>query len=87
MTTMLRLRRVREPRGLVLVVEGALTAGTVPILEAECADCLGQNGTVFLDPCDVNYLDGAGVNLVRRLCKLGVEVARSSQVVRELIEG
>ncbi len=84
---MLRIRRVREPRGLVLVVEGALTAGTVPVLEAECTEGLGEEGTVLLDLRDVNYVDGAGVKLVRRLGKFGVEVARSSQVVRELIEG
>lgn len=84
------LRITREERSgsrATLRLEGRLVTRWAALLEAECSDLLRRRGAVSLDLGDVGFVDRAGVDVLKRLSRAGVEIQCRSGPVASVLEG
>ena len=84
----LRITRERGSRYRAsLRLEGRLVAEWAALLERECLDLLLSRGAVRLDLAGVVFVDLAGVDSLRRLSHMGVEIHCRSRLVASVLEG
>ena len=84
----LRITRERGSRYRAnLKLEGRLVAEWAALLERECLDLLLSRGAVRLDLAGVVFVDLAGVDSLRRLSHMGVEIHCPSRLVASVLEG
>ena len=84
----LRITREEEPGSRArLRLEGRLLAEWTAVLERECVGVLRSRGAVSLDLVGVNFVDQAGVDVLGRLCRAGVEIRCHSGPVASVLEG
>ena len=83
---MLRITKVDGQTGSVtLTVEGRIVAAEATLLEREGARLLGAGHQVRLDLAEVDFIDHAGVAMLRKLLALGAEIERTSLTVEGLL--
>ena len=71
----LRITREEGPSsGLLLRLEGRLIASRAVLLEHECVGLLQVWNSVTLDLAGVDFVDGAGVDALKRLSRGGIEI-------------
>ena len=78
------LRITRKTQRLLL--EGRLTAATVPQLEAECRPDPASGDAIALDLSGLRFADEAGAVALARLRAAGVLLEGGSGFVRELLQ-
>jgi anti-anti-sigma regulatory factor len=84
----LRITRERGSRYRAnLKLEGRLVAEWTALLERECLDLLLSRGAVRLDLAGVVFVDRAGVEVLRRLSHMGVEIHCQSRLIASVLEG
>ena len=84
----LRITRARGSRFRAnLRLEGRLVAEWAALLERECLDLLLSRGAVRLDLAGVVFVDRAGVEVLRRLSHMGVEIHCQSRLIASVLEG
>ncbi len=75
-----------QPEQVRLKVEGIITHDTLPVLADELHRALVRpDDRIQLDFRDVVYLDGAGLELLRRLPQDRVEIVNCTPLIRELL--
>jgi RNA polymerase sigma-70 factor (ECF subfamily) len=83
---MMRVTRITTDDGLeALRVEGRLTHQTVEELLQACQPVLSRQGAMRLDVSGVQFLDAAGVGLLRELERRGTQLRGRSEFVGELL--
>jgi ABC-type transporter Mla MlaB component len=83
---MLRLTPMpAQPDQIRLKVEGIINQATLPVLAEELHRAIGTADQIQLDFRDVVYLDGSGVELLRRLPPNRVEIVDCTPLIRELL--
>jgi ABC-type transporter Mla MlaB component len=81
---MLRISQIEsEPGPTVLRLEGKLVGKWVEELEALSASILAVQPTIALDLTDLDYADGRGLALLRRLRETGIAIRKSSPFLAE----
>jgi anti-anti-sigma regulatory factor len=80
-------RGERSDSRATLKLEGRLVTKWAALLEAECSDLLGLRGAVILDLADVGFVDRAGIEVLERLSRAGVEIRCRSGPVANVLEG
>ena len=84
----LRITRERGSRFRTnLRLEGRLVAEWAALLERECLDLLLSRGAVSLDLAGVVFVDRAGVDVLRRISHMGVEIHCRSRLIASVLEG
>ena len=84
----LRLTREEGSRSQALLrLEGRVVAGWAALLERECSRLLRSGSAVSLDLAGVNFVDRAGVEVLERLSRAGVEIRCRSGPVAGVLEG
>jgi len=68
-------------------LEGRLVAEWAALLERECVDVLRSQRRVRLDVADVNFVDRAGLEVITRLSRAGVEICCRAGPVASVLEG
>jgi anti-anti-sigma factor len=68
-------------------VEGRITGEYVPELSRAVTQALSGAPRVVLDMADVTFIDQAGVALLRRLRRQGVELVECSSFISTLVNG
>ncbi len=85
---MLRITKVAEDSSTVTMkLEGKLASDWVPLLEGECLTCLKGKRKILLDFSEVTFVDGRGVELLRKLVGEGIKVVDCDELIKELLEG
>ena len=83
---MLRITRVNErDLTVTLKVEGPVATEGVEVLERACASSLRDRVQLRLDVSDVDYIDPAGVTMLKRLMERGVTIESASLIVASLL--
>jgi len=75
-----------QPGVTTLKVEGRLVADSVGVLEQECRGPRRDSPKIRLDFSRVTFIDGRGVDLLRRLRASGVEIANCPPFVECLLD-
>ena len=70
-----------------LKLEGSVVAEWAALLERECTDLRRSRGAVNLDLADVSFVDRAGIEVLDRLCRAGVEIRCPSGAVASVLLG
>lgn len=84
----LRITRERGSRFRAnLRLEGRLVAEWAALLERECLDLLLSRGAVRLNLSGVVFVDRAGVEVLRRVSHMGVEIHCRSRLIASVLEG
>jgi ABC-type transporter Mla MlaB component len=84
----LRITREEGSRSRALLrLEGSVVAEWAALLERECLGILRSRGAVSLDLTGVNFVDRAGVEVLERLSRAGVEIRCRSGPVASVLEG
>jgi ABC-type transporter Mla MlaB component len=84
---MLHITRTDDRDDLTtLRLAGRLTEFEVPALEEAWDACVAERRRVVLDLAEIQYVDGAGVALLRALRKGPFDVTGCSGFVRELLQ-
>ena len=84
----LRITRQRGSRYRAnLRLEGRLVAEWAALLERECLDLLLSRGAVSVDLAGVVFVDRAGVDVLRRISHMGVEIHCRSRLIASVLEG
>ena len=84
----LRITRERGSRFRAnLRLEGRVVAEWAALLERECLGLLLSRGAVRLDLAGVVFVDRAGVEVLRRLSHMGVEIHCQSRLIASVLEG
>jgi anti-anti-sigma regulatory factor len=84
----LRITREEGSRSRALLrLEGSVVAEWAALLERECLSVLRSRGAVSLDLTGVNFVDRAGVDVLERLSRAGVEIRCRSGPVASVLEG
>ena len=82
---MLRITRLAQKgRGQTIKLEGQILEPWLGTLRAACT-ARGRRRRLHLDLAAVNYVDAAGVQLLRELMAEGVAIAACSSFVGELL--
>ena len=71
----------------ILRLEGRLDAEVVALVEQECSGPLGRREKVRLDLEGVNFVDLAGVEMLRRLSRAGARILCPPGPVASVLEG
>ena len=71
----------------LLRLEGSVVAEWAALLERECSRLLRSGGAVSLDLAGVTFVDRAGVEVLERLSRAGVEIRCRSGPVAGVLEG
>jgi hypothetical protein len=69
-----------------LSLEGCVVAEWAALLERECFAVLRSQGSVSLDLVGVNFVDRAGIDALRRLSHVGVEIRCRPGPVASVLE-
>ena len=72
--------------GAILRLEGRVVAAWPALLEQACAELLKTRYEVRLDLVDVSFVDGVGVEVLRRLSRAGTEILCASGPVASALE-
>lgn len=84
----LRITRERSSRTRAnLKLEGRVIAEWAALLERECLDLLLSREAVKLDLAGVVFVDRAGVEVLGRLSRRGVEIHCGSTLIASVLEG
>jgi len=84
----LRITRQRGSRYRAnLRLEGSVAAEWASLLEHECLELLRSRGAVSLDLARVAFVDRAGIAVLGRLSRVGVEIHCRSVLVASVLEG
>ena len=84
----LRITRDKGSRSrATLRLEGSIAAEWAGLLELECSLLLGSSSVVSLDLAGVGRVEGAGVEALRRLGRVGVEIRCLSGPVASVLAG
>lgn len=84
---MLRISRDDTHSGLaVLTLQGFLVGEWADLLDREGSAACESVSRVVLDVAAVTFVDRAGVNVLRRLGRAGVEIVRCSPLFAEVLE-
>ena len=82
----LRITRISGQESLItLKIEGRIASECVAVLERECVELLEGARRVRLDVAEVDFVDLAGVALLKELVARGVEFEKSSLTVEGLM--
>jgi anti-anti-sigma regulatory factor len=73
--------------GANLRLEGRVVAEVAAVLEQECAELLKNRAEVSLDLAGVTFVDLAGLGVLQRLSRAGVEIFCPSGPVASVLEG
>lgn len=84
---MLRIERHEDGSTRVtLKIEGSIVAEWVEVLEHECVELLRAGRVVHLDLAGVTFIGWAGLKLLARLVRMGVEVGDCTPLIAEVLE-
>lgn len=84
----LRITREKGRRSRTrLRLEGRLVEEWTALLKSECLDLLLTRDEVLLDLAGVVFVDRAGVEVLRRLARAGVEIHCPSRLIASVLEG
>ena len=84
---MLRITREVGPRSKTLLrIEGSVVAEWVGLLQRESFAALRSAGALSLDLAGVHFVDLAGVEVLGRLSRAGVEIRCPSGTVASVLE-
>jgi anti-anti-sigma regulatory factor len=84
----LRITREKGRRSRTrLRLEGRLVAEGTALLKSECLDLLLTRDEVLIDLAGVVFVDRAGVEVLRRLARAGVEIHCPSRLIASVLEG
>jgi hypothetical protein len=84
----LRITREEGPGSRALLrLEGRVVAEWAALLERECVALLRSRCLVSLDLAGVNFVDRAGLEVLTRLGRAGVEIRCRSGPVASVLEG
>ena len=84
----LRITKIRETlSSATLRVEGRVASEWVSVLEAESLRWLGEKRTVVLDFSDVSFIDGRGVETLRRIHSKHLRIVNCPPLLAELLNG
>jgi anti-anti-sigma regulatory factor len=76
-----------SPQRATLKLEGRLVAGWAGLLERECSALRLAGRAVSLDLTRVGFVDRAGIEVLARLSRLGVEIHCGPGLVASVLEG
>ena len=83
---MLRITQVSEDSDMVcLKVEGRVIGDWVSELDRTCGSCLSQGRHITLDMSDVTYVDGRGVETLKRILGENVRLTGTTLLVQALL--
>jgi hypothetical protein len=86
MANVLKITRIAcRERMQTLKLEGQLLKPWVHAVLDMCATPHGRSGRLCLDLTAVNYVDAAGLHLLRELMLAGIEIAAWSSYIGELL--
>jgi anti-anti-sigma regulatory factor len=80
-------RITRKEGSRTLKLEGRLVAEWAALLERECSDLLRSSTSVNLDLADVSFVDRAGIEVLERLSRAGIEIRCPSGAVASVLLG
>ena len=83
---MLRITKLSGPEPYItLRIEGRIASECVAVLECHCTELLHGGHRVRLDAAEVDFVDRAGVALLKELLARGVEIEKGSLTVESLL--
>jgi hypothetical protein len=82
---MLRLTPTSDPTAVTLKAEGRIVAEWGDLLERECVARVARGERVRLDLGGVTYVDGVGVDVLRRLAPARIEIVNCRPLIGELL--
>jgi ABC-type transporter Mla MlaB component len=86
-TTMLKITKVQERGSDVLIkLEGKITEQWAALLDGECRGILRRKKAVHLDCTDVQFIDGAGIEVLRSLPGNQVSIMGAPGFITELLQ-
>ena len=84
---MLKITNVQENgMDVLLRLEGKITEQWAALLDGECRSFIRQKKTVFLDCSNVTFVDGKGVEVLRRFPRTQVTLISAPGYVTELLQ-
>ena len=84
---MLKITKIQESRsGVLLKLEGKITAQWASLLDRECRSLLRQEKTVHLDCSHVDFIDASGVEVLNNLPRTQVNLMSTPGFVTELLQ-
>lgn len=85
---MLRITTIAESPSLTtLKLEGRIVSDWVSLLEQECLTLLHEKQQVLLDLSEVTFIDGRGVEMLKRIAGENLKVINSSAFIESLLRG
>jgi anti-anti-sigma regulatory factor len=84
----LRITRVTEkPAVVTLKLEGRIVADWASVLERECSGLIQEGQSVLLDFSEVRFVDGRGLEVLKRIGSENLQIINSSDLIKELLKG
>lgn len=84
---MLKITKVQESGSDVLIkLEGKITEQWAALLDGECRAYLRCKKAVYVDCANVNYIDGAGIEVLRSLSDSHVSLMSAPGFITELLQ-
>lgn len=71
---------------MTLVLEGRIVSDWVALLEDECVGAFGEKRDVILDFSAVLFIDGRGVEMLRRIVTKHLQIINASPLVEDLLQ-
>lgn len=85
---MLRITKVVESLTQVtLKLEGRIVSDWVSLLERECQTLLHEKQRVRLDFSEVTFIDGRGVEMLKRIAAENLQILNCSAFIEDLFKG
>ncbi len=85
---MLRITKVAEtPSQVTLKLEGRIVSDWVAVLERECLRFLQEKQKVLLDFSGVTFIDGRGVEMLKRITSENLKILNCSPLLADLLQG
>ncbi len=85
---MLRITKVAETQSQVtLKLEGRIVSDWVSVLERECLMFLQEKQKVLLDFSGVTFIDGRGVEMLKRITSENLQILNCSALLEDLVQG
>lgn len=83
---MLRITQVSEDSDAIcLKVEGRVIGDWVSELARTCGSCLSQERRIILDMSEVTYIDGLGVQTLKKILKENVQISGATLLMQALL--
>ena len=84
---MLKITKIIDSRsGVLLKLEGKITAQWAALLDGVCRSLLRQEKTVYLDCANVDFIDARGVEVLNNLPRTQVSLMSAPGYVTELLQ-